>query len=60
MAEMMKGMLGGGGGGGAAGGSVTSDEDAKRIQEEKDLAEKQKMAKMKALQKQGRRMVVRR
>lgn len=58
MAQMMQGMMPGLAGAGA--GSGPSEEEQKRLQEEKELAEKQRIAKMKALQKQGRRMVVRR
>lgn len=58
MAQMMQGMMPGLAGAGA--GSGANEEEQKRLQEEKELAEKQRIAKMKALQKQGRRMVVRR
>jgi signal recognition particle subunit SRP19 len=62
MQEMMKGMLGGGmpgaaGAIGAGGNAPGQDEaEAKRKADERELAEKQKMAKLKALNKQGRRM----
>lgn len=51
MAKMMQGMLGG-----AAGPTPEQEEEAKKRETERELAEKQKLAKMKALQKQGRRM----
>ncbi|KAK9899981.1 signal recognition particle, SRP19 subunit [Cystobasidium minutum MCA 4210] len=51
MQKMMQGMLGG-----AAGPTPEQEEETKRLQTERELAEKQKIAKMKALQKQGRRM----
>lgn len=57
MNEMMKAMMGGGGGAGAIAGNAEAEEEVKRKQEEKENAEKQRLAKMKALQKQGRRVV---
>lgn len=51
MAKMMQGMLGG-----AAGPTPEQEEEQRKVQSEKELVEKQKVAKMKALQKQGRRM----
>lgn len=67
MQEMMNSMLGGaaggvggGAGGGGAAGSLESEEEVRRREQERETAEKQRIAKMKALQKQGRRMVVRR
>lgn len=51
MAKMMQGMLGG-----AAGPTPEQEEEQRKIQSERELAEKQKLAKMKSLQKQGRRM----
>lgn len=60
MNEMMKAMMGGGAPAGGSAGAISSAEDeaeVKRRQEEKENAEKQRMAKMKQLQKQGRRVV---
>lgn len=51
MEQMMQGM-------GMMGAPPPEDDgEAKKRQEERELLEKQKMAKMKALQKQGRRVV---
>jgi hypothetical protein len=51
MQQMMQGMLGG-----AGGPTPEQEEENKKRETERELAEKQKIAKMKALQKQGRRM----
>lgn len=51
MQKMMQGMLGG-----AAGPTPEQEEEVRKRESERELAEKQKIAKMKALQKQGRRM----
>lgn len=51
MQQMMRGMLGG-----AGGPTPEQEEETRKRESERELAEKQKIAKMKALQKQGRRM----